>query len=129
MQELQNGIPIYSPTLRVKQDLCLQKCAGQKFQHVVYTQQGEGFSERILPHGELPWPGSLAHNGPLHPVEPQRPSRRRQRHLVQDVVDVALQREGRRAVGGHGLVQLGEELPRGVKERERREEAEGFRHI
>lgn len=118
-----------SLTLRVKQDLCLQKHAGKQFHHVVYPQQGEGFSEGKLPHGELPRPGPLAHYRPLHPVEPERPSRRRQRHLVQNVMDVALQREGWRAVGCHSLVQLGEKLARGVQEGERREEAERFRHI
>lgn len=81
-------------TLRVKQDLRLQKCAGQQFHHIVHTQQGEGFSKRILPDWKLPRPGPLAHDGSLHPMEPQRPAGRRQGHLIQNIMDVAFQREG-----------------------------------
>lgn len=85
-------------TMRVKQDLGLQQSTGQGFHHIVHTQQREGFSQRILPEGELSRPGPLAQDGSLHPVELQRPARRWQRHLIQNIVDVALQGEGRRCV-------------------------------
>lgn len=85
-------------TMGVKQNLSLQQSAGQCFHHVVHTQQREGFSQGILPERELSGPGPLAQDGSLHPVELQRPARRWQRHLIQNIVDVALQREGRRCV-------------------------------
>lgn len=85
-------------TMRVKQDLSLQEGTGQCFHHIVHAQQGEGFPQRILPEGQLSGSGPLAQDGALHTVELQRPARRWQRHLIQNIVDVALQREGRRCV-------------------------------
>lgn len=85
-------------TMRVKQDLSLQESAGQCFHHIVHTQQREGFTQRILAQRELSGSGPLAQDGSLHPVELQRPARRWQRHLIQNIVDVTLQREGRRRV-------------------------------
>lgn len=115
-------------TLRVKQDLCLQKGTGECFHHVVHTQQREGISKGILPQWELPWPRTLAHNGSLHPMELQRPARRRQGHLIQNIMDVAFQRQGRGCVRCHGLVQLRQKLSSGLKEGEGCEETKGFRH-
>lgn len=85
-------------TVRVKQDLGLQESTGQCFHHVVHTQQREGLSQGILPEGELSRAGPLAQDGSLHSVELQRPARRWQGHLIQNIVDVAFQGEGRRCV-------------------------------
>lgn len=58
-------------TLRVKQDLCLQKSAGKKLHHIVHTQEGERLSEWILSQWELTRTRPLAHNRSLHPMESQ----------------------------------------------------------
>lgn len=116
-------------TLRVEQYLQLQQGAGEQLEDVLHPQQVKHFPDGKVKERQLRRAGPLAHHGPVHARELERPPRGRQGHLVEDVVDEALQRQGRRLGGRHGLVELLQHLPTGLREGHGRYQADALRHV
>lgn len=112
--------------MRVQEDLHLQQHTGENLDQVLQTQQLEDLPQRVVREWQLVGPRSLANDGLVNPIKLQRPARGRQGHLVQDVVDVALQGQRRRLLGGDRLVELDQELLAGLHEGQRGDEAYAF---
>lgn len=116
-------------TLWVEQDLHLQQRAGEHLDEVLYSQQTEHLSKREVSQWKLPYPWPLANNGLIYAMELERPPRCRQRHLIQDVVNIALQRQRGRSGCSDGPVQLRQETSAGMHERHGRDQTQSLGHV
>lgn len=109
-------------TLWVQEDLHLQQNAGENLDQVLQPQQLEDFPQGVVGEWQLVGPRSLADDGLINPIKLQRPARGRQGHLVEYVVDVALQGQRWWLLGGNRLVELDQELLAGLHEGQRGDE-------
>lgn len=116
-------------TLRVEQDLQLQQGARKQLQDILHPEQIKHFADGKVKERELGRARPLAHDGAVDARELERPPGRRQGHLVEDVVDVALQRQRRRLRGRDSLVKLLQHLPAGLSETHGRYQADALRHV
>lgn len=90
---------------------------------VLQAQQLKDLPQRVVRERQLAGPRSLADDGLINPIKLERPPWGWQGHLVEDVVDVALQGQRWWLLGGHCLVELDQELLAGLHEGQRGNEA------
>ena len=116
-------------TLWVKQNLHLEQGTGEQLKNVLQPQQSKHLTHGKVKEWQLRRARPLTHHGPVDAWELEGSPGGRHRHFKQDVVDVALEREGRGLRGGHGLVKLLQHLPAGLREGHGRYQADALRHV
>lgn len=89
----------------------------------------EHFTDRELKERQLGCARPLADHRPVDAREFEGSPGRRKGDLIEDVVNVALQWEGRGLGGRDGLMELLQHLPAGLREGHGRDQADALRHV
>lgn len=116
-------------TLRVEKYLHLQQGTGEQLQNVLHPQQVKHFTDGKFKQRQLGCAWPLADDGPVYAGEFEGSPGRREGDLIEDVVNVALQWEGRGLGGRDGLVELLQHLPAGLREGHGRDQADALGHV
>lgn len=103
-------------TLWVEKYLHLEQGAGEQLKNILYPQQIKHLTDGKVKEWQLRCARPLAHHRPIDTWEFEGTPGGWQGHLIEDVVDIALQWEGRGLGGRDGLVKLLQHLPAGLRE-------------
>lgn len=120
---------IHILTLRVQKYLHLEQGTGEQLQNVLYPQQVEHLTDGKFKQWQLRCAWPLADDRPVYTKEFEGSPGRREGDLIEDVVNVALQWEGRGLGRRDGLMELLQHLPAGLREGHGCDQADAFRHV
>lgn len=116
-------------TLGVEKYLHLEQGAGEELENVLYPQQIKHFTDGKFKERQLRCARPLADNRPVDTGEFEGSPGRWEGDLIEDVVNVALQWEGRGLGRRDGLMELLQHLPAGLREGHGRDQADAFGHV
>lgn len=116
-------------TLGVEKYLHLEQGAGEELENVLYPQQIKHFTDGKFKEWQLGCARPLADDRPVDTREFEGSPGRWEGDLIEDVVNVGLQWEGRGLGRRDGLMELLQHLPAGLREGHGCDQADAFGHV